>query len=216
MGDSMIQLFPITVALVALTTFISWRGFGDQMLRSNLLMNPYAVRHHGKYYRLVAHGFIHANWMHLIVNMIVLWFFGRNMELFFKAKLGMGLGIGAYLLLYLGGVVVATFPSLWKHKDNPHYNSIGASGGTSAILLASILINPLQTLYLYFSIPMPAWIFAILFFGYEIYMQRRGGTGIAHDAHIFGAIFGLVFMTVVDYRILIDFGTMIKGAVGLG
>ena len=101
-------------------------------------------------------------------------------------------------ILYFGALLIAAIPALTKHKNNVNYRSLGASGAVSAILMAFIVAHPTHTLLLFFIIPIPAIFAGVLFFLYERHMQKNGGTGIAHDAHIYGAIFGLLFSIVRD------------------
>ena len=154
-----------------------------------LMLVPYNVNHFKEYYRIVSHGFIHADGTHLFFNMFVLWEFGTTVE----AEMG-----GAFPVLYFGALLTATIPALTKHKDNANYRSLGASGAVSAVLMAFIVAHPTQPLLLFFIIPMPAIFAGVLFFLYERHMQKNGGSGIAHDAHIYGALFGLLFSIVKD------------------
>ena len=153
------------------------------------MLVPYNVNHFKEYYRIVSHGFIHADGTHLFFNMFVLWEFGTTVE----AEMG-----GSFPVLYFGALLTATIPALTKHKDNTNYRSLGASGAVSAVLMAFIVAHPTQPLLLFFIIPMPAIFAGVLFFLYERHMQKNGGSGIAHDAHIYGALFGLLFSIVKD------------------
>ena len=153
------------------------------------MLVPYNVNHFKEYYRIVSHGFIHADGTHLFFNMFVLWEFGTTVE----AEMG-----GSFPVLYFGALLTATIPALTKHKDNANYRSLGASGAVSAVLMAFIVAHPTQPLLLFFIIPMPAIFAGVLFFLYERHMQKNGGSGIAHDAHIYGALFGLLFSIVKD------------------
>jgi membrane associated rhomboid family serine protease len=121
--------------------------------------------------------------------MFVLWEFGRTVE----AEMGV-----SFPFLYFGALLIATIPALTKHKDNAKYRSLGASGAVSAVLMAFIVAHPTHTLLLFFVIPVPAILAGALFFMYERHMQKNGGTGIAHDAHIYGALFGLLFSAIKD------------------
>ena len=110
---------------------------------------------------------------------------------------GSHLGQNLFLMMYLGAIFVASVPALIKHRNNPGYNSLGASGAVSAVVLIFVLLFPTSTLYLFFAIPIPAFLAGILFFVYESYINKRGGTGVAHDAHLFGALYGLLFMALI-------------------
>lgn len=171
------------------------------MIKERLLLRPYKVLKNGQFYRVLSHGFIHADFTHLAFNMFVLWQFGSLVELYLQQNTGnllLGIVAPSFISLYLGGVLVAAVPSLMKQGNNPNYASLGASGGVSAVMMSYILLFPTHKLLLFFVIPMPAFIAGILFFAYERYMNKKGGTGIAHDAHLMGALFGAVYILVLD------------------
>ena len=188
--------------VIVLTIGISWWVQDRPHLKAKLLLRPFDVIHKGQLYRLISHGFIHADFTHLAFNMFVLWQFGSSVEYQMQqAWSGSSLIASlepSFLVLYFGGMLAAGLPSLWKQRDNPNYASLGASGGVSAVMMAYILLFPTNKLLLFFVIPMPAFVAGILFFAYERYMNKRGATGIAHDAHLMGAIFGVVFIFLLD------------------
>lgn len=198
----------ITLIITAVTVIASLYGFSNPEKIRQLLMNPYAVVNHKEYKRVLAHGFLHADYIHLFFNMFIFYQFGEMVELVFTSLgefrsvfgfdhfWGVTTGRILFAVLYFGAIVAGALPSLLKHRNNPDYNSLGASGAVSAILIVFILMFPMAQLALFFIIPMPAFVAGILFFIYEGYMNKRGGTGIAHDAHLYGAVFGLVFMTI--------------------
>jgi membrane associated rhomboid family serine protease len=175
--------------ILAVTVGASLFAMKRPQILEKLMLVPYNVNHFKEYYRIVSHGFIHADGTHLFFNMFVLWEFGTTVE----AEMG-----GAFPVLYFGALLTATIPALTKHKDNANYRSLGASGAVSAVLMAFIVAHPTQPLLLFFIIPMPAIFAGVLFFLYERHMQKNGGSGIAHDAHIYGALFGLLFSIVKD------------------
>jgi membrane associated rhomboid family serine protease len=188
--------------VIVLTICISWWVQDRPLLKAKLLLRPFDVIHKGQWYRLISHGFIHADFTHLAFNMFVLWQFGSSVEYQMQqAWSGSSLIASlepSFLVLYFGGMLAAGLPSLWKQRDNPNYASLGASGGVSAVMMAYILLFPTNKLLLFFVIPMPAFVAGILFFAYERYMNKRGATGIAHDAHLRGAIFGVVYVLLLD------------------
>ena len=175
--------------ILAVTVGASLFAMKRPQILEKLMLVPYNVNHFKEYYRIVSHGFIHADGTHLFFNMFVLWEFGTTVE----AEMG-----GAFPVLYFGALLTATIPALTKHKDNANYRSLGTSGAVSAVLMAFIVAHPTQPLLLFFIIPMPAIFAGVLFFLYERHMQKNGGSGIAHDAHIYGALFGLLFSIVKD------------------
>ncbi|HIK67052.1 MAG TPA: rhomboid family intramembrane serine protease [Flavobacteriales bacterium] len=175
--------------ILAVTVGASLFAMKKPQILDKLMLVPYNVNHFKEYYRIVSHGFIHADGTHLFFNMFVLWEFGKTVE----AEMG-----ASFPVLYFGALLTAAIPALTKHKDNVNYRSLGASGAVSAVLMAFIVAHPTHTLLLFFIIPMPAIFAGVLFFLYERHMQKNGGTGIAHDAHIYGALFGLLFSVVKD------------------
>ena len=160
------------------------------------MLNPNAVSTRKEYFRFLTSGFIHANWIHLIFNMITFYFFGRDVEILFRYNFGFS-GIWIFLLFYLAGIIVSDIPTFLKHRSNPHYNSLGASGGVSAVLFCSILYSPLRTVYVYF-IPIPGFILGILYIIYSARAGKTMGDNINHDAHLYGALFGIAFTILID------------------
>ncbi|MBU6159206.1 MAG: rhomboid family intramembrane serine protease [Bacteroidetes bacterium] len=183
----------MTLVIIIITALISIGAFSNEKLKSDLLFWPPAIRQKHQYYRFITSGLIHADWTHLIFNMLTLFSFGQAMEFFFISHLNsMG-----YLLFYLGGLIFSEVPSFIKHYNNHQYRSLGASGAVSAILFSFILMAPWQTLYVFFF-PLPAIVFAIMYFIYSAYMAKKGGDGINHSAHIWGAVYGIIFTLILD------------------
>jgi len=200
----------ITNIIVAANVILSIVGFQNRDFLSKMLFNAYQVVHRKEYYRVLTHAFIHGGILHLLFNMYVLYNFGNLIEQIFTIPevfnrifpelefWGVSNGYLYYILLYFGGILFATLPAIKKHQDNPGYNSLGASGAVSAVVLAFILLLPTVNLRLFFiPIDIPAFILGAAYLGYEYYMSRRGQTGIAHDAHFWGALFGLVLLLIL-------------------
>jgi membrane associated rhomboid family serine protease len=195
----------ITYALIAVTAITSIRAFHDMQLRSRMIFNPYVIAREKQYLRFLASGFIHADYLHLIVNMYVLYAFGQWVEYFFRELSSLG-GL-LYMLLYILGIAVSHSTTYLKHRDDPYYNSLGASGGVSAVLFSAILFYPQQKIYFVF-LPfagIPAFVFGILYLVYCQYMSRRGTDNINHDAHFAGAVFGLAFTAMIKPVLILNF-----------
>jgi membrane associated rhomboid family serine protease len=169
------------------------------------MMNPYAVVHKQQYYRLITSGFIHNGYVHLLFNMITLYFFGDVIEQIFRYYYG-GSGIFYFLLLYFLGMLVADIPSLIKYRNQPNYNSLGASGAVSAVVFASILFNPTAKICVFLPILcLPGFIFGVLFLLYSYYQGKRMADNINHDAHLYGALLGVVFSIIMEPTIIVSF-----------
>lgn len=192
----------ITLAIIGATVFVSWRAFNDQKLLARLILWPPAISRNGQYDRLVTHGFIHADWMHLLFNMVTLFFFGRAMEIFFSQRIGQ-LG---YLAFYLSAIVVAILPTYLRHQKDASYRSLGASGAVSAVLFAFILLDPWSRIFIMpIPIGIPAFVFALFYIGYSIWMDRQGGDNVNHSAHLWGAAYGMLFTVMLEPRVASTF-----------
>ncbi len=196
----------ITYIIIAVTVIVSFLSFSNRSLFDKLLFDPYRIFHQRQYYRFLTHGLVHADWMHLGINMFVLLSFGRMVEDVFIVIFGNGKGMYFYLLLYIGGLLLSSTPSFGKHKNNAWYTAVGASGAVSAIVFASILISPLSGIrFIFIPFDIPAFIFGLLYLGYSAYMAKRGQDNIGHDAHFYGALFGLLFPILIKPGLLIGF-----------
>ncbi len=190
----------VTFALIALTVLVSWLAFDRPRLLERLILWPPAIDRHKQFDRLLTHGFIHADWQHLLFNMITLYFFGGLVERLFVPYIGQ---IG-FLLFYLSAILIAILPTYLRHRHDPNYRSLGASGAVSAVLFAFILVQPWALIFVFF-VPMPAILYAVLYIGYSIWMDRRGGDNINHSAHLWGAGYGVVFTLMMEPRVAASF-----------
>lgn len=187
----------MTQVIVIITGLISIWAFQDRNLKAKLMFNAYMVKHGNEWYRVLTHAFIHSGWMHLAVNMWVLWTFGDMVEKYFAGYRGVS-GQFMYGALYLGGILFATLPSYARHQDNFNYNSLGASGAVSAVLFSSIYFQPTMDLYLMLiPLPIPAIIFGIGYLALEWYLDKKAMDNVAHDAHFWGAGFGFIFTIIM-------------------
>lgn len=178
------------IILMGITVLVSIAGFNNGQLLHNLLMMPYRVKRvPSEAYRLLTSGFVHANYTHLIFNMLTFYFF--------SSVLIMNIGITHFIIMYLLGIIFSNLMSYFKNKDNPSFASLGASGGVSSIVFASIYLNPWGIILLFFIIPLPSIIFAILYVWYSYKMKDDQGSNIGHLEHLWGSIFGFLYMLII-------------------
>ena len=188
--------FPLTWLLIGLTVLVSWQAFEKPRLLDRLLLWPPAIDRSKQYDRLVTHGFVHADWQHLLFNMITLYFFGRHVESLFVPYIGQ---VG-FALFYLSAIVVAILPTYLRHRHDPRYRSLGASGAVSAVLFAFILVQPWSLIFVFF-LPVPAIVYAVLYVGYSIWMDKHGMDNVNHSAHLWGAGYGVLFTVMMEPRV---------------
>ena len=186
----------LTLILIAVTVLVSWLAFDRPRLLDRLILWPPAIDRNRQYDRLLTHGFIHADWQHLLFNMITLYFFGRVAE----QVIGSMIGPVGFLLFYLSAIVIAILPTYLRHRHDTRYRSLGASGAVSAVLFAFILVQPWSLIFVFF-LPVPAIVYGAFFVGYSIWMDRQGGDNTNHNAHLSGAIYGVLFMLLMEPRI---------------
>jgi membrane associated rhomboid family serine protease len=200
--------------IIILTVVISIVSLYNSEVFYRLKFNPFLALHSGQWYRFFTYGFVHAGWMHLFINMFVLYSFGNIVIECYVGIFGLK-GYYYFVLLYIGAIMLSTLPSYGKHKNDPAYNAVGASGAVSAVVFASILFVPLGRIYMYFiPIGIPAFIFGGLYLIYSAYMSRRGQDNIGHDAHFWGALYGIVFTIALKPKIVFYFTDQIMGFFG--
>lgn len=180
----------LTYLIIALTALISVLAFSNEKLKQTLLLYPAGMSHPAQWYRLLTAGFVHADYMHLLFNMITFYFFGGIVAQFLGGEL--------MLLMYLSGIIVSCLPSMIKHRQNPAYRSLGASGGVAAVVFAMIYMAPWEKIYLFFAIGIPSIVFAVAYLIYTGYMAGKGRGTVNHDAHLWGSVYGFVFMLIID------------------
>lgn len=189
---------PVTLLLLIVNVLVSgYALYGDPSLMGRLAFVPRRVVEDGEYQRLITGGFVHAGLGHLAFNMITLFFFGPILE-------GL-LGPVRFLLIYFGAELGAHALSLVMHQHDPRYAAVGASGAISGVLFGFCLFYPLENIYIFFALPMPAIAFAVLYVVISVYAMRGGEGergGIAHEAHLGGAVAGLLLTAVLEPRAL--------------
>ncbi|HZF63082.1 MAG TPA: rhomboid family intramembrane serine protease [Chitinophagaceae bacterium] len=189
----------ITLVIIIITVLVSLGGFSNQKLIDDLIFYPPAVSKQRQWYRFFSCGLIHADFSHLLFNMLSLYFFGPAVERAFSYFYMEG-GRWIYLLLYTSALLVSLLPTYYKNIENYHYRSLGASGAVSAIIFAGLLLSPGSEVYIFFiPIPIPGFIFAPLYLILSAWMDRKGTGNINHSAHIWGAVYGLAFTLLVGY-----------------
>ena len=192
----------ITTIIIIITALVSIGGFSNQKIIGDLIFYPPAVTERKQWYRFFTCGLIHADWMHLIFNMISLYFFGRVVEDAFTALFPEA-GKWLYLIMYISALLVSLLPTYLKHKNDYNYASLGASGAVSAVVFAGLAVAPASEIYVYF-IRMPGFVFAPLYLILSVVMERKGGDNINHSAHIWGSLYGLAFIFITAYSAGVD------------
>lgn len=178
--------------IIIATALVSYKGFNDRLFFEKYKFNVSDVIYRKEYHRLLTAGFLHADWMHLIFNMMTLYFFSPIvLEAF---------GTIGLLLIYFGSILLGNWFSVYIYKKQSWYSAIGASGGVSGILFAAIAVYPHLELFLFFiPIPIKGYIFGALYFGYSVYMMLnpKQWDNLGHAAHLGGAFFGLAYAIVL-------------------
>ncbi|WP_439483347.1 rhomboid family intramembrane serine protease [Cyclobacterium plantarum] len=202
-----LSLTLITIILTSLASYYAWKN-PDFMERS--LFTPYVISRNGEYGRFLLSGFIHKDGTHLLFNMFTFYFFGSVVEQYLMYTFGQGMGALAFVAFYLLAIVIADIPTYLKEKDNSSYHALGASGGTSATVFASIVLMPLSDICIFGIFCLPGFILGILFLGYAYYKGKIGDDNINHDAHLFGAVFGIAVILLISPQNAIYFWEEIK------
>lgn len=190
--------------IIAITGLVSFFAFSNRELFNKLSLQPYSIVHKKEYYRVLTHALVHADWSHLIINMFVLYMFGNSCLEDFYHTFGSG-AISKFLLLYFSSILFSSVYSIYKHKNNAYYASIGASGAVMAVVFTSIFFDPWAKLWFFGVVPIPGILFGLIYLIYSLYMGKKGTDNIGHDAHFTGAIYGLIFPILLEPRLLSTF-----------
>ncbi len=200
----------LTIAIIIITSGISLYAMQKPPVLNSLMMNPFLITSQGQYHRLISSGFIHRDHMHLIFNMFTFYFFGTQLEYIFQEIFG-SFGSVHFTAIYLLGIVISDIPTLIKNKNNPYYNSLGASGAVSAVVFACILFLPLQKICLYGVLCFPGVVLGVGYLIYSFYSSKKSKDGINHDAHLYGALFGIIYCMIFYPNAIRIFIEQIKG-----
>jgi membrane associated rhomboid family serine protease len=214
-------MISVTLIIVVITCLISIPAFNNQKMTGDLIFSPPAVTYQREWYRFITCGFIHADIAHLAFNMLALYSFGSSVEKYFIILFGEGVGKALYAGMYLLALVVCLLPTYFKHRTNYNYRSLGASGAVSAVIFAGLLLEPrIKVGMIFVPIGIPGYIFGPLYLLISTYLARRGSTTINHSAHIWGALFGIVFIIVTatllsDYAVVQQFIYKVRSDIGI-
>lgn len=195
----------LTIIIIAASGLVSFLAFQNTVLFDRLKFNAYYIKHDKEWYRFFSYALLHADWTHLLINMFVLWSFADVVQMFFGRDYN-ALGGLVFLGLYLGGVIFSTLFDFIKNKDNIYYNAVGASGAVSAVVFASIILYPVGSIrFIFIPIDIPSWVFGILYLVYSAYMGKRSQDNVGHNAHFWGAIYGIVYTLIINPDYLMGF-----------
>ncbi|MCK5068822.1 MAG: rhomboid family intramembrane serine protease [Bacteroidales bacterium] len=198
----------ITLLIVIVTVLTSVAAFRRQELLYRFDLSPARIVHQKQYYRIFTHAFLHADYFHLGINMLVLYSFGTFIEQKFSALEADGVifsGPFFYLLLYAGSIAVASLPTITRYRNDEGYSALGASGAVSAVVFAYIFFAPLNKIYFYMVLPIPGILFGVLYLVYSSYMGKRSKDNINHSAHFWGAVAGFLFPILLEPALFMNF-----------
>jgi len=187
----------MSLIIVIITIAVSVYAFYNKQVADHLSLKPHLVYHKYHFHRLITHSLVHADWSHLLVNMYVLYVFGRVCEGYFGVVFGTKSSF-LFVQLYFLSLIVSSAYSIFKHKNDLYYTAVGASGAVMAVVFTSIFFDPWNKLWFFGIIPIPGILFGILYLGYSFYMGKRSTDNIGHDAHFTGAVFGLIYPIVIE------------------
>jgi len=198
----------ITLIIVIVTVIVSVAAMRRRELLYRFDLSPARLVHKREYYRIFTHAFLHANYFHLGINMLVLYSFGTYIEQAFAELQSEGVIFSApffYLLLYMGSIALASLSTIIRYRNDEHYSAVGASGAVSAVVFTYIFFEPLKKIYFYMVLPIPGILFGILYLVYSSYMSRREGDNINHSAHFWGAVVGFLFPILLHPSLFLTF-----------
>lgn len=193
---------PVASIIFAFTIVTSIYTFSNPQLYGKFMLHPYDVSRGRNVFTILTSGLIHKDWMHLLFNMMTFYFFGFGLEATLASLSSWG--HLQFALIYILALILSDVTTIVKHRDNKSYYSLGASGAVCAVLFSAILFDPMMMLGIFMIIPMPAWLFGILFLFYCWWAAKQQANGINHDAHFYGAVVGIV-LTIVFYPNILSY-----------
>jgi membrane associated rhomboid family serine protease len=197
---------PVASFIFVITILTSLTAFSNENVYANMILHPFSVYRGQRVYTVVTSGMIHNDWMHLFFNMLSYYFFAFQLEV--------DMGHWQFGLLYFVSLILSDLPTVYKHKNDEWYHSLGASGAVSAVIFSAILFNPLTKMMIMpLPIPIPAVLFGVLYLVYCNYASKYSRDNINHDAHLFGALSGLLITIVLYPHIVNNF--IIKVSAGV-
>ncbi len=203
----------LSFLIMAVTVVISLLAWQKPAWLDAMMMSPYRIDRKKEYWRFITSGFIHADFAHLFFNLFSFYFFGTQLEYIFGIIFP-GFGGEVFILFYLLAILVADLPTYFKQRNNPYFNSLGASGAVSAVIFAGIMFFPTEKIYLFGFVGIPGFIYAGLFTWYSIAMDRRGRDYVNHSAHLYGGLFGVLFITLTRPSTWVEFFSQILAMLG--
>lgn len=190
----------ILIGIIVANVLISYKGFNDLAFFRKYEFHVGSIRS-GEQIRMLSSGFLHADMMHLLFNMLTLWFFA-------PVVLGW-LGTFSFVLVYFGSLIFGSLLTMVFHKNDYSYRAVGASGAVTGVLYSAILLQPDMMLGIFFVIPIPAYLFGILYLLYSIYGMRAKNDNIGHTAHFGGAVGGYLITLIKEPSLLADHTLMV-------
>jgi membrane associated rhomboid family serine protease len=201
-----LMITPVASIIFALTILTSIWAFSNDNIYANMIMHPYSVARGQRVYTVITSGMIHADWMHLIFNMLSYYFFAFTLE--------KELGHWQFGFLYVLSLILSDLPTVYKHRNDDWYRSLGASGAVSAVIFGAIMFHPLDKMMIMpIPIGIPAVLFGALYLVYCNYASKYARDNINHDAHMFGALSGLLITIALDMHVVHDFLTQVTAGV---
>lgn len=203
-----ISLFPATLTLIAANVLASLYAWLNPAFLMANVFDIAAIRQKHEWHRLVTSGFLHLNTFHLLINMFVLFQFGAVVET--------TIGTMGFLIVYAAALLGGNLWALLENFRTPTYRALGASGAVSGVVFSFCLFAPLTLLWVFFILPLPAFVFAVLFIVISTILAQRENRMFGHEAHIGGALAGVLATIAVEPASLSYFASQVASFFGGG